>query len=119
MYSIYSTCKSYIEWQANPTITTINTTAYPIENIEFPAITICSQGSAKDVMDNVLLKQFEAYLESRAIQGSSETGSNVTSSDKKRKQLPTSISQRLTKNEVTSQFQHIHHHGKIFGFHKE
>ena len=58
-YSIYSTCKTYIEWQANPTITTINTTAYPIENIEFPAITICSQGAAKNVMETVLVKQFE------------------------------------------------------------
>ena len=51
-------------------------------------------------MDNVLMKQFEKYLKSRGIQGSSETVSNVTSSDKKNKRLSASISHELTKNEV-------------------
>ena len=55
----------YIQWKDNPTMTTINTTAYPIENVEFPAITICSQGSAKDILDNVIWKQFERYLTSK------------------------------------------------------
>ena len=72
-FSIYSTCKTYIEWQDNPTITTINTTAYPIKNIEFPAITICSQGLAKDVMDTVILRQFESYLKSRGIKEKSDS----------------------------------------------
>ena len=34
-YSIYSTFETYTDWQANPTITTIDTTAYPIKNVEF------------------------------------------------------------------------------------
>ena len=46
------------------------------------------------------MKQFEKYLKSRGIQGSSETVSNVTSSDKKNKRLSASISHELTKNEV-------------------
>ena len=57
----------YVDWQANPTITVINTTSFPIKNVEFPAITICSQGLAKDIMENVLIKQFESYLESKKI----------------------------------------------------
>ena len=65
--SIYSTHKTYMEWQASPTITTINTTAYPIKSVEFPAITICSQGSAKNVMDAVILRQFELFLKARGI----------------------------------------------------
>ena len=48
-------------------MTTISTTAYPIQNIDFPAITICSQGTAKDIMDKVLLRQFETYLRERGI----------------------------------------------------
>ena len=55
----------YIQWKENPTITTINTTAYPIKNVEFPAITICSQGSAKDILDAAMLKQFERFLKSK------------------------------------------------------
>ena len=99
-YSIYSTCKTYIEWQANPTITTINTTAYPIENIEFPAITICSQGAAKNVMETVLVKQFETYLEDKGINGSSGTVNNNASSIGRRKRSIGSISNALTKDEV-------------------
>ena len=56
-----------MEWQASPTITTINTTAYPIKRVEFPAITICSQGSAKNVMDAVILRQFELFLKAKGI----------------------------------------------------
>ena len=99
-YSIYSTCKTYIEWQANPTITTINTTAYPIENIEFPAITICSQGAAKNVMETVLVKQFETYLEEKGINGSSGTMNNTASSSGRRKLSTGSISKILTKDEA-------------------
>ena len=99
-YSIYSTCKTYIEWQANPTITTINTTAYPIENIEFPAITICSQGAAKNVMETVLVKQFETYLEDKGINGSSGTVSYNASLTGRRKRSTGSISNTLTKDEV-------------------
>ena len=65
--SIYSTIYAYKDWKDNPTITTVNTTAYPINSIEFPAITICSQGASKDVMDVVLARQFEAYLKSKGI----------------------------------------------------
>ena len=55
----------YVQWQDNPTTTTVNTTAYPIKNVEFPAITICSQGSAKDILDRAMMKQFERYLKSK------------------------------------------------------
>ena len=65
--SIHSTYTAWNEWQDEPIITTIGTTAYPIQNIDFPAITICSQGAAKDIMDKVLLRQFETYLRERGI----------------------------------------------------
>ena len=65
--SIHSTYTAWNEWQDEPIITTIGTTAYPIQNIDFPAITICSQGAAKDIMDKVLLRQFETYLRARGI----------------------------------------------------
>ena len=99
-YSIYSTCKTYIEWQDNPTITTINTTAYSIKNIEFPSITICSQGAAKNVVDNVMLKQFEAYLNERDIKANN-ISENVSGSTIKRKKRSTPlISHTLSKSEV-------------------
>ena len=57
----------YVDWQENPTVTVVNTTSFPIKNVEFPAITICSQGLAKDIMENVLIKQFQSYLESKKV----------------------------------------------------
>jgi len=36
--------KAYNDWQDNLVLTTVNTTAYPITNIEFPAVTICGPG---------------------------------------------------------------------------
>jgi hypothetical protein len=89
---VCSTIKAYKEWKANPTITTINSTAYPIKNIEFPAITICSQGTSKDVMDTVILKQFEEYLDSRGIKVKTEAGTNEKKSSTRRKR---SIEQRI------------------------
>ena len=104
--SINSTVKTYIEWQANPTITTINTTAYSIKNIEFPAITICSQGAAKDVVDTVLLKQFESYLESRGIKARNNTETPTNSTVKRQKRSASMISHTLSKPEVFN-FQNI------------
>ena len=41
--------QAYDVWQADPTITTLRTTAKPISDIAFPAITICGQGSIGEV----------------------------------------------------------------------
>ena len=67
-----------MDWQADPIITVINTTSYPIENIEFPAITICSQGLAKDLMENVMKQQFKSYMISRNIILDRDTNLNPT-----------------------------------------
>ena len=50
------------QWKNNPVVTTLDTIALPIEEIEFPAVTICPQGSVQDILDNVLFKQFMDYL---------------------------------------------------------
>ena len=41
--------KAYNNWQDNPVLTSVSTTAMPIAEIEFPAITICGQGSIAEV----------------------------------------------------------------------
>ena len=98
--SLYSTNKTYVEWQASPTITTINTIAYPIKNIEFPAITICSQGAAKDVMDNVLLQQFEEYLSIRGVAAQAGIDQNGDAAGKRKKRSVTPIADTLSSEEV-------------------
>ena len=34
----------------------------PIHKVEYPALTICSQGQVKNVLDNAINKQFEEYV---------------------------------------------------------
>ena len=96
-YSIYTTVNSYKEWKASPTITTVKTTAYPIERIDFPAITICSQGASKNIMDEVLVRQFEEYLQSNGV----TSKQNVKSiSNRKKRSLEPNIAYTLSKEEV-------------------
>jgi hypothetical protein len=53
------------QWQTNPVTTTLDSIALPIENIEFPAVTICPQGSVKDILNNVMMKQLIEYIENK------------------------------------------------------
>ena len=105
IFSIYSTYISYKDWKDNPIITTVNTTAYPIEDIDYPAITICSQGASKDVMDGVLLRQFEDWLKSKGItpgKAKNNHSGNSTSKIVKRSipLSPSNVAYKLSKQEV-------------------
>ena len=45
----YLTATIWTERENNPVMTTVETTGYNIENIEFPSITICAQGSIQKI----------------------------------------------------------------------
>ena len=102
LFSIYTTINSYKEWKESPTITTVNTTAYPIESIDFPAITICSQGATEDIVDEVLLRQFEEYLQSNKIKSKLATSTQNGNSSQKRgkRSIEPRIVFTLSKEEV-------------------
>ena len=53
---------SYKTWQDDPILISISTTGLPVEEIEFPAITICGQGMVQEVVDAALFQQFNRYL---------------------------------------------------------
>ena len=61
-FAICMSTTAYKNWKNNPVLTSVRTTGLPIENIEFPAITICTQGSANEVVDAALFQQFNSYL---------------------------------------------------------
>ena len=58
LLSIYT----YKSWQDDPILTSVGTTGFPIEKIEFPSITICGQGYINEVVDAALYHQFKEYL---------------------------------------------------------
>ena len=41
--------QAYISWEENPTLNSLLTTGLPIADIDFPAITICGEGSIQEV----------------------------------------------------------------------
>jgi hypothetical protein len=47
-----------VYFQASPVTTNVATTALPIENIEFPAVTICGQGLVREIVQKVTYKYF-------------------------------------------------------------
>ena len=71
IFTTFQVCKLYKEWQDEPVITTLDTVALPIEEIEFPAVTICPQGSRQEIIDSVLFRQLREYI--------AEKGNNATS----------------------------------------
>ena len=64
-FSVFQTCSLYTQWQNSPVITTLETIALPIKDIEFPAVTICPQGSLHQTADAVLFKQLKEYIEDK------------------------------------------------------
>jgi hypothetical protein len=42
--SIYWSYYLYADWQEKPVLTTVTTTALPVTQVDFPAVTICSEG---------------------------------------------------------------------------
>ena len=50
-FAIGMSVSAYDNWKANPVLTSVGTTGYPIEKIKFPSITICPQGSANEIID--------------------------------------------------------------------
>ena len=101
-FSIRSTYLTYNEWTDTPIITTINTTAHPIKHIEFPSITICSQGLAKDVIHTVIQRQFEGYLKSKGIKANTTSKTNPSGTLKRRKRSTESlVIDKLSQVEVT------------------
>ena len=66
-FTIFQMTTLYTDWQENPVITTLDTVALPIEDIEFPAITICPQGSLQDIWDSVLFNQLKSYIYNKTL----------------------------------------------------
>ena len=69
----------HIQWETNPVITDLETIALPIEDIEFPAVTICPQGSVKDSLDYVMFYQLTRYARNKNEMLRSNTSPSSTS----------------------------------------
>ena len=64
-FGVVQTWMIYTLWQNEPVITTLDTVAHPIDKLEFPAVTVCPQGSIKSISENMLFIQLERFIESQ------------------------------------------------------
>jgi hypothetical protein len=58
----YWCVQSYLDWQAQPVLVTITTTALPVTQVEFPAVTFCSNGMNKNITLAAFYQMFFSYL---------------------------------------------------------
>ena len=63
--AIFLVYKSYNAWQDNPVITTLKTVAKPVSTLAFPAVTICGTGQHMDMVEKVLLHNFDVWNQTR------------------------------------------------------
>ena len=63
----------WYQWVDDPVVTTLSTISLPVEEIDFPAVTLCPQGSTEDIIDNVLYHQFQEWLLHRIDDNGKET----------------------------------------------
>ena len=49
-------------WLDTPVLTTVKTSALPIKEIPFPALTICGQGMNDDIVTSGFMKVFFTYI---------------------------------------------------------
>ena len=87
--AVHLSTSAYTNWQEDPIITSVRTTALPIEDLEYPAITICGQGMSTDTLDRswlvswlssclfrVLKEQFNSWLRENGIDTKGESRLN-------------------------------------------
>jgi len=64
-FTLYQLGTLHMQWQDHPVVTELDTVALPIEEIEFPAVTICPQGSIKNMSEIVLGQQFMEFVKDK------------------------------------------------------
>ena len=62
LFALLSSLSTYRNWKDDPILTSVATTAYSVQQVPFPSITICPQGAANDIVDAAIFKQFIDYL---------------------------------------------------------
>ena len=68
-FTAFQTITLYVQWKDDPVVTSLDTVALSIEEVDFPAVTICPQGAVREIGDAVLFKQFREYvMEKKAIE---------------------------------------------------
>ena len=66
-FTIFQLIILFEEWQDSPTVTTLNTSFFPVKEIKFPQVTICPQGSVNNLVERVLFKQLTKFIKENSF----------------------------------------------------
>ena len=80
-FTVFQMATLYYQWQEDPVITTLDTVAHPIEEIQFPAVTICPQGSLDNILESVLFKQLKVYITNKSLNLTSRQKRSLSSDE--------------------------------------
>ena len=55
--AMFFSVEAYLAWRESPLITSVSTTALPIEDLDWPSVTICNQGRVLGLTSRVFKQQ--------------------------------------------------------------
>ena len=65
MLGTYWSIEAYNEWEESPVLTTLTTPALSVNEIDFPAITICSRGMNEDILRAAVVRKFLQFAKEK------------------------------------------------------
>ena len=102
VFSYYQCATLYNQWQDDPVITTLDTVSLPIHEIEFPAVTICPQGSIKSIAETVLFLQLSRFIRNKREAEMTRKKRSVESANPDSSKLSGNGSLEMTYDEMMS-----------------
>ena len=64
-FAIFFSVQAFVAWENVPLITTVSTTALPIEDLSWPSVTLCNQGRGLGATERVYRVQLKKYLDEK------------------------------------------------------
>lgn len=71
--AVFMISKTVVDWQEDPTVTTLETMTEPVEGQVFPTVTICGSGQNMDLVEKVVYQKFLKWKSSKKIRAKRQT----------------------------------------------
>ena len=82
-FAAFFSLEAFLAWREFPLITSVSTTAFPIESLEWPSVTLCSQGRGLGATERIFNNQLENYLKKKGIDIKSLTDAQKEAEERK------------------------------------
>ena len=90
----------YKQWETNPVIRALELISLPLEDVDYPGITVCPQGYVKDIMENVLFQQFQNYVLNKTAHENDRSKRALSEEEIRNSQKTNKVTWNLTSTEM-------------------